>query len=60
MTVLMSGRVWRRKYLMQGRCMDCGWERRTTWITWWVSGFRYRVCAVCIRAYRDRILKGVD
>lgn len=46
----------RRKYTI-GRCQDCGHTKRTTEITFWVNGMRYRVCSVCIRPYRDRILK---
>lgn len=45
----------RRKYTL-GRCQDCGWEKRVTEIIFWVNGMRYRVCATCIKSYRDRIL----
>ena len=47
----------RRKYIEGHRCGDCGRTRRTTIITWWVSGFQMRVCSDCIRAYRADILK---
>jgi hypothetical protein len=26
-------------------------------ITFWVNGYRFRACAECVKAYRDRILK---
>ncbi len=46
-------RVARRR---PGTCQDCGRHTPTRVVTWWASGFRYRVCAECERAYRDRIL----
>ena len=48
----------RRKYT-EGRCEDCGWIKRVTWITFWVNAMRYRVCAACIKPYRRVILTGV-
>lgn len=47
----------RRAYIL-GRCQDCGHTRRITWITFWVNGYRMRICAGCIRAYRAVILTG--
>jgi hypothetical protein len=46
----------RRKYTL-GKCQDCGWVKRTTVITFWVNGMKYRVCAQCIKPYRGSILK---
>ena len=45
-----------RRAYTTGRCQDCGRERRTTVIRFWVNFMRYRVCADCIRAYRPVIL----
>ncbi len=46
-----------QRYRQQGPCQDCGHDRQTTWITFWATGFRYRVCALCSRAYQGRYLK---
>ena len=45
---------WRRKY-RKGTCQDCGWVRNVTRITWWVDGFKYILCAECIKPYRSEI-----
>lgn len=45
----------RRDYRI-GRCEDCGRVRLTTAITFWLNGWRMRVCAECIRPYRGVIL----
>lgn len=48
----------RRKYRTgNGRCQDCGNTDRTTLITWWSSGFTYRVCVECIKPYRHLITR---
>ena len=52
----MSETYKRRKYV-DGKCQDCGHEKPTTTITFWATGFKYRECGVCIRAYRAVILK---
>jgi hypothetical protein len=51
-------RVARRRYTLWGRpCQDCGrTSKPATTITFWASGYRYRVCGDCIRAYRRMIL----
>lgn len=38
-----------------GTCQDCGWTLPVRTVTFWATGFRYRVCADCERAYRNRI-----
>lgn len=35
-----------------GQCSDCGHHKPVRWITFWATGYRYRVCAQCERAYR--------
>jgi hypothetical protein len=48
----------RRRYTLTGRrCQDCGNYRPATTITFWASGYRYRVCSDCIRPYRRMILR---
>lgn len=48
-----------RRTYTKGKCQDCGWTKRTTVITFWLNGMKYRVCAVCIRPYRTVILRDV-
>lgn len=43
-----------------GKCEDCGHIKRTTVVTFWATGFKYRVCAECIKPYRGVILKPVS
>lgn len=42
--------VARRPYQL-GKCQDCGHVKRTTVIRFWATGYKYRVCASCKRAY---------
>ena len=44
----------RRRYTPD-RCDDCGRFRPVTWITFWLNGYRMKVCGECIRPYRKRI-----
>ena len=46
-----------RRIYSAGKCQDCGHTKPVTEITFWVNGLKYTVCAICIRAYRDRILR---
>lgn len=46
-----------RRHYFIGRCQDCGHTKRVTEVTFWVNGMKYRVCAECIKPYRERILK---
>jgi len=41
----------RRRYRSGHRCQDCGWDKPTTVIRFWASGYLYRVCSRCIRPY---------
>lgn len=55
-------RVTRRRWHRPGRydsagCQDCGRRRPWTVITFWTTGYRYRVCGDCIRPYRRVILR---
>lgn len=36
-------------------CQDCGWRKPVRVITFWATGFRYRVCADCEKCYRPVI-----
>lgn len=47
---------WRRVWRKGHACRDCGRHRSTTVIKFWVTGMLYRVCADCIKGYRDRIV----
>jgi hypothetical protein len=51
----------RRRWTMPrhrgGCCQDCGNLRPVTTITFWATGYEYRVCGECIEAYRAVILK---
>lgn len=46
----------RRKYV-DGRCQDCGHEKKITTIVFWATGLNYRVCGQCIKPYHGQILK---
>lgn len=46
----------RREY-HDGRCQDCGHDKRVTVVTFWVTGMRYRLCAACVRVYGKLLLK---
>jgi hypothetical protein len=46
----------RRKYF-NGKCADCGWQKRVTEIIFWATGMKYIVCAECLKPYRKAILK---
>lgn len=46
---------WRRRYTVGRACQDCGRHRPATWIMFWATGYWYRVCGECIRAYRGVI-----
>ena len=54
---LMTIKRFRRRYF-SGTCQDCGRHKRVTWVTFWVNGYRMRVCAECIKPYRRVILRG--
>ena len=45
----------RRRYDPSAHCDNCG-RTPATVIRWWATALPYKVCATCIRPYRNRIL----
>lgn len=46
-----------RRHYFDGRCGDCGHERRVTRVTFWLNGLKMLLCARCVQVYRSVILK---
>lgn len=57
MSGIFGEKAGRRKYRDTGhRCEDCGWNRRTTKVYFWIGGSEYWFCSECIEPYRKIIM----
>lgn len=58
MEVKNKRRKWYRPESRHDGCQDCGrWGLNVTDATFWVNGYRMRLCRDCIRLYRKVLLK---